>query len=145
VRCFILKTKSKAAVFLMELIIGIAVFAVCAAVSIRIIAVSHTIAINAVDMRHALLMAENAAESHKEFGGDFGEVARLLDGAFDGTTLTIFYCGDWTSVDEAGAEFILTAVRSEDNGVVFADISVTRVVNDDELIAFTAAVRGNIQ
>jgi len=127
----------------MELIVGIAVFAVCAAVAIRIISVSHAIVIDAADTRQALFAAENAAESHRAFGGDFERVALFLNGTIDGDVMTIFYCGDWTSVDEADAAFGMTVERSESNGVVFADISVVRLSSDDELIAFTAAARGN--
>ena len=128
----------------MELLVVVTVFAVCAAICVKILAVSHLMTTNAVDTRNALLVAESAAESHKAFGGDTARLAEILNGYANGAdTVRVFYCSDWQPGSIENADFILELItHSADNtAVIFADITVSRVVTGDELISLTAAVR----
>lgn len=150
--------RSRASLFLMEQIIVIAVFALCAAVCVYIIAASHTMSVNAVDTRYALLMAENTAEAHKAFGGDVNEVAALLGGTALGNRVFVWFCEDWTPVEQANAAFVLAmtqhtveedlsqAVINGNSAVLFnriyrADIAVRRLRDDNVLVSFSTAAR----
>jgi type II secretory pathway pseudopilin PulG len=116
-----MRERSKSTLFLIEQIIVIAVFAVCAAVCVKILTVSFLMTENAVDTRNALAVAESAAESFKAFNGDVERVFEIMSGDVDGFNLYI-------------------DVR-EEMYVLFADIKVTKIDTDNELVSLTVAVR----
>ena len=125
--------RSKSTLFLMEQLVVIAVFAICAAVCVYILARSYLMTVEAVDSRHALLIAENAAEMYKAFDGD---VAQVLQAKFDVPryplpegSFELFYCENWLPVNSLEtAEFVL---HMQQNPVYMrvqtADITVSRV------------------
>jgi len=126
----------------MEQLIVIAVFAICAAVCVKILAVSYLMTVNAVDTRNALLAAESAAESHKAFRGDGDRIAEIMGGEVRGNTVVVYYDSNWVISCETYAAFVLQLTKSTDDAlVIFADISVSRIITGDELVSFTAAVR----
>ena len=139
-----MSSRSKSTLFLMEQIVVIAVFAICAAVCVKILVVSYIMTVDAVDTRNALLAAESAAESHKAFAGDVERIADILSGSSGGDTVRVFYDSYWQPGGEYGAYFVLYLVRrNAAQPVIFADITVSRTLDDNELISLTAAARGS--
>jgi hypothetical protein len=136
--------RSKSSLFLIEQLIVIAVFAVCAAVCVFIMTASYQMSANAVDTRYALLMAENTAEGHKAFGGDLDAVAALLGGrVMPGGNFVMYFNKEWAVVPAADSVFSLQMVQTAGaNGVLLADIQVTRLRDDNVLIQLQTAVRG---
>jgi hypothetical protein len=138
--------KSRSTLFLMEQIIVIAVFAICAAVCVKILAVSYLMTQDSADTRRALLIAENAAESHIAFHGDTAQVVRLLAGGvgavYDEQSVRIFFDKNAEPCSESDAAFVLSMeMKRDESGVIFSDITVTRLWDDGELVRLTAAAR----
>jgi type II secretory pathway pseudopilin PulG len=73
-----MSTRSKSTLFLIEQLIVIAVFALCAAACIRILTSAYFDARDSRDIGHALIIAENCAESYKAVSGDIAKVAEIL-------------------------------------------------------------------
>jgi len=140
----------------MEQIVVITVFAICAAICVNILSHAHSVAGTAVDTRHALMIAENAAESHKAHGGDLMGVSRTLNRAgyndilgYD--MLVIFFDNNWQVSDEPDAQFSLQILQTFDGSIVYGHITVNRIsrvvssdyetVWQDEMIRITTAAR----
>jgi type II secretory pathway pseudopilin PulG len=118
--------KGRSSLFLIEQLVVIAVFAVCAAVCVKIISTAYAMTNDAVDTRNALAVAESAAEQFKAHGG------------IENT----FFNENWQPASEGSAFFILQITeRVENTRVNFAEINVTRLIDNAELIRFTAARR----
>jgi len=148
--------RSRSSLFLMEQIVVIAVFAFCAAVTVYIMAAAHQMSADAVDTRYALLMAENAAEVHKASAGSVSLVSGFLGGTlrtevihepgsiplYWNYALTIYFDAQWLPTSHDEAAFILELEQTEsDDWLMFADISVRRVRDDEVLVQFTTAAR----
>ena len=136
--------KGRSSLFLIEQLIVIAVFAICAAVCVKIISTAYAMTNDAVDARRALIVAENAAESFKAFEGDAHGVIEFLNGAQRGDNmLFIRYDENWQPLSEGNASFILWMLVNDDENsrVIFADIYVTRLIDNEELVRLTTAVR----
>ena len=140
--------RSKATLFLMEQLVVIAVFAICASVCVYILAISYLMTVDSVDKRNALLVAESAAESHKAFGGDLNQIARIIYGydtlvdlSFQ-SGLRVYYCSDWQPIDEDLADFVLCLEhKSIESSVLLTDITVSRLLTSDELVSLTVGAR----
>lgn len=124
--------RSRSTLFLMEQLVVIAVFAICAAVCVQIISVAREMTADAVDTRHALMVAENAAEVFKATGG--GESS---------SDMYIYYDKNWRStIYRTSAYFILALNAHEgENSVNFADISVRRLADDRHFLTLEVAAR----
>ena len=140
--------RSKSTLPLIEQMIVIAIFAVCAAVCVKILVVSYLITVDAVDTRNALSVAESAAESFKAFEGDTGRIFDVLgeygSGRFADDTVTIFYDSSWGLTNETGASFVLRLSKRDaeiGDAVIFADVMVDRIDQDDQLINLAVASR----
>jgi len=129
----------------MEQVVVITVFAVCAAICVNILSHSFYVAANAVDTRHAMLIAENTAESHKAFRGDLQRIAEAINGdeygVFTESELVVFFDDDWMVSSEENAQFALRVLQHSDESLVFADIIISRLANNNEMISFTSAAR----
>ena len=129
----------------MEQVIVITVFAICAAICVNILSYSFSLTSNAVDTRSALLVAENAAESHKAFRGDIVRMAQSLGGddtlASNEGALTVFFDSDWLISGESGASFALSVMQRGEGAVILADITVSRLADSNDMITLTAAAR----
>jgi type II secretory pathway pseudopilin PulG len=112
----------------MEQLVVIAIFAICAAVCVKIISVAYGMTEDAVDTRHALAAAENAAENFK---------AGVAQAA------TVYYNENWQPVSAEAALFAMFLEERDDENsrVIFMEISVRRIIDDEELIRLSAAVR----
>ena len=72
------KTTSKSALFLMELIIAIFFFSLASAVCIQLFVKAHLMGTSNTNKNHALLWAQNIAETYTGTGADFNATVSLL-------------------------------------------------------------------
>ena len=138
--------RSKAALFLMEQIVVIAVFAICATACVYILAISYLLTADSVDKRNALLVAENMAVSHKAFRGDLNQIAKIIYGHdtdfFYQGDLRIYYCSNWQPADWNSADFVLHLEHTAaESSVMLADITVSKILTGDELVSLTVGTR----
>jgi type II secretory pathway pseudopilin PulG len=115
-----MKGRSRSTLFLMEQLVVIAVFAICAAVCVRLLFAAYQINVDAVDTRHALILAENVAESFKAFNGDIDNIFETVWGEPVGSGVAFHLSLERRGVN--GADL-------DDSPVIFADIYVARVLN----------------
>jgi len=120
--------RPRAAHFLLELLIAIAVFAVCAAICIWIFFEAFSTAADARDLNHALIASRNAAEMSKAYGSPQDKM--------------IFYDNDWHSCDESEAAFVLSFTQLDDFAEsILYELKVCKI-NGEEIIAFPLNIRG---
>jgi len=130
--------RPRAAHFLLELLIAIAVFAVCASVCIWIFFEAFNTAADARDLNYALIAARNAAEESKAYGSPQAK--------------EIFYDSDWQLCAEPAAAFILSFTESPNSppwrgaaqrrGGQIYELKVSKI-NGEEIISFSISTRGN--
>ncbi|MCL2386598.1 MAG: hypothetical protein FWC89_03510 [Defluviitaleaceae bacterium] len=130
-----MKGRSRSTLFLMEQLVVIAVFAICAAVCVKILFVAHAMMVDAVDTRHALIIAENSAEAFKAFSGDLDMVLEMVGDA------EAYFSVDNGLVVYFPYFVLRLETRDAESSVVFADIRVSRAIDDVELITLTTATR----
>ena len=119
--------RTRAAHFLLELMIAIALFAVCAAVCIWLFFEAFTTANDARDLNYALIAAKNAAETCKAYGRPEEQV--------------IYYDANWRTSDEAEAMFVLYFTALDDLTVsLLYELKVDKKCGE-EIIAFPVGVR----
>jgi hypothetical protein len=99
----------------MEQAIMLLVFALAAALCLRAFVWADVQSAQSAAQDHALLQAQNAAETLKSCGGDLSAAAQRWGGAWDGMTWTIQYDNDWAQTEQAGA-FTLR-VTPEESGL----------------------------
>jgi len=130
----------------MEQVVVITVFAICAAVCVKIFVVSYLMTVNSIDTKNALIVAESAAEIHKAFVGDTSKIAEMLGSAdgihYDSDSIFIYFDDHWNPISAAYASFVLRSANFEGEfSVIFADIAVDRISNDEKLVSLTVAAR----
>ncbi len=111
--------KSKASLFLMELIIVIFFFALTSAICLRVFVKAHEIADTTEGMNKAVLWAENAGELFYEYGEDQDAIEDAL----------------YTSFHESGYAYLLNF--HEDEQFLYMDYSFRNTAKDRELYSFT--------
>jgi len=145
----------------MEQLIVFTIFAICAAVCVQIISVAHAMTRDATDTRHALIAAENTAESFKAFGGNATQMGIFLSNGDDSlfgdeiheTTYSyifkIFYCENWrltTRWDSPAFSLLMGTypIQAENQPyptVILANILITRLADGKVLVDFNTAAR----
>ena len=123
---------SKSSLFLMEMIIATLFFSLTSAVRIQLFAKSHTLNAKTVNQNHAVIQAQNLAESYLAFEGDFSQMAPLFEHiALDtaNNTITLSFDSDWNASTEENAMFqaTLTGFPVNDSGLITADIVVYEI------------------
>jgi len=136
--------RSRAALFLVEKLIVIAVFALCAAACVDIFANAFLTASSAKDLSNALTTAKNGAERYKA-NESITETARALGGTAnnaEGTSAAVYYDKDWQISSESEAAYILHMTHiSSNTPPQLCHIAVTKV-SGEEIVSFTVAARG---
>lgn len=106
--------RTKAAIFLMELLIVIAVFSVCAAVCAFIFTEAFITANEASDLNNAVITAKNAAEIFKASGEES----------------SIYYDKNWQPCNKENAEYALH---------IIADYLSVEKISGEEILGFAVA------
>jgi len=124
--------RSKAGLFLFELIIVIALFAISSAMCMQLFAMAHNLSEKSMDTRMAIANAVSAAESFK-MTGNAAETASMMDLPVSEGRLEAFYDNDWNIV--ATAEGRYRMIMEVDTGVspASAFIIVTDLERGEEL------------
>jgi Tfp pilus assembly protein PilE len=124
------RKRSKAGLFLIELLIVLTVFAVCAAVCVRIFTEAHLTAAHSRDTVSALNIARNAAEQFK------------AQGVFEDSLY--YYCANWERRhDEGDAAFAMRITYVEDAPLLSCVITVSRMTGE-EIVSLPAASRRGV-
>jgi len=134
--------RSRAALFLIEKLIVIAVFALCASACAGIFVEAFITSGDARDLNHALVAAKNGAERYKAYG-DAQRTAQSLGGRVYGAygeNVAVYYDDNWRVSGEDGAAFVMS-LRSIDGEPQFIrELSVDKVTGE-EIISFTIAAK----
>lgn len=100
--------KSKATLFLMELIIAICFFAITSAVCVQVFVKAHIVSEKTTDLNHAIAQTQSMAEAFMACGGDKDALLKLFPTALDdGNRLKVYYDEGWQPCAAAG-DYTLT-------------------------------------
>jgi len=110
-----MNTRSKASLFMLELIVVIAVFSVSSAICLRIFFRSHEMTIESRNLSHASIEVQSAADCYKSAKGRIKTAANLLGGKIDQSGVMCIYYDDlWKRVDMSeNASFRLSITEFE--------------------------------
>ena len=122
--------RSKAPLALMEQLVMVLVFALAAALCVQAFALSGRLSQQDERRDHALLAAQNAAETLKSTHGDYARAAQEFGGAWDGAQ---WVCAlDETGAPTGGAQSAyLLLVVPEDSGSAFLGRAAITVCDAD--------------
>lgn len=87
--------RSKATLFLFELVIIILIFAICCAICLSLFTASRRISIEAQDLSYASVQAQSVAESLKSCRGNLGALPSLVEGIQGDAAVLVYYDTDW--------------------------------------------------
>lgn len=93
--------RSKATLFLFELVIIILIFAICCAVCLNLFTASRRKSIEAKDLSHAIVAAQNAAETFKSCNGELSALPALLNGEQAANKIMVYYDKEWALTKNA--------------------------------------------
>ena len=120
--------KNRSALVLMEQLVMILVFALVAAVCLQIFLGADSISQKTQLKDHAVMLAQNGAETAKLHKGDMTKMAQTLGGTTDGVTLE-------TQTDDL--RMVITILPEEMPGLGQAQIRVLQTQTDTELYSLT--------
>ena len=131
---------TRSGLFTIELLVVVGVFTLCAAICVGLFVRSEVISRDSADLNHAVTEAQRVAECFKAAGGDISRTAQLCGGESGATALTILYDADWQRLDTgAGEAFRLDLDASEQDGFVFAELSIVRADEMQQLLYWPIA------
>ena len=130
---------SRSSLFLMEMIIAILFFSLASAVCIQLFARSHLLSTQTVNKNHAVIWAQNLAESYLATEGDLTAMEELFspsDVSGD-TALTLYFDSQWNlcaSGDNAVFIAELEHTPEAREGIMEAQIRVAEIASSDSPI-----------
>lgn len=95
--------RSKATLFLFELVIIILIFAICCAICLSLFTASRRISIEAQDLSYAIIEAQSVAESLKGCHGDLAALQAIIDGTEQDDKILVYYDDDWQAVQDSNS------------------------------------------
>jgi len=145
--------RSKSTLFLIEQLIVVAIFAICAVACVRILTTAYFYARDTRDLSHAIIIAENAAESFKATSGDFERTASLIGGRVDNfggySAVVVYFDSSWHLVDDPAQRqayyvlYLISTIREYDiSRIQPSNLAVFRQTGEgDLLVSFDVAAR----
>lgn len=129
---------SKAALFLMELILALLFFALASTVCIRLFTKAHALSRQTVNENHAVIHAQNLAEAFLSTEGNMEDITALFPNADFGESdnvLMLFFDENWNvcSLSEAYFHASITILPATD-GLTTANIAVTSLAEPSNTI-----------
>lgn len=123
---------SRSSLFLMEMIVAILFFSLASAVFIQLFAKSHTLSKQTVNQNHAVIQAQNLAESYLALEGDFEQIVTLFDATDADVSpycLKLYFDTEWvpTAASAALYQAELLCYPDDGTGLITADITVTEL------------------
>ena len=130
---------SRSSLFLMEMIIAILFFSLASAVCIQLFAKSHLLSTQTVNKNHAVILAQNLAESYLAAEGDLGAMHDLFSPSqqTEEDTMTLYFDSQWNLCsrgDSAGFSAELTHTPDPGTGIMEAQISIIEISSPDSPI-----------
>jgi len=129
--------KSKASLFLMELIIAILFFSVSAVVCVQLFVKAHLTNQETTSLAGSNIVLQNLAEGFLGCDGDISEFAALYDGAHydeELSTLEVYYDAEWNACDKQQAVYTASTYCHEEDGLDVATITI--LDNDANTLSF---------
>lgn len=118
-----IRSTSKSALFLMELMIAILFFSVAGAVSIQLFVSSHLLSESTVNTNQSILHSQTIAEAFTGTNADILELQKTLQASPIGeSSLELYFDQDWKACNEAIAHFTATVSLRNESGLSYADI-----------------------
>ncbi len=125
----------KSRYFLAELIINCLFFVISASICLNLFAFGYTQSTNSKNLSMATLKAQDMAESIKSTGEDTDKLRELTGAVENNDIFTVYYDDDWNTSSAENANFSLVAhIQINSLGMLYADIDVTDITGDDELL-----------
>lgn len=123
---------SRSSLFLMEMIIAILFFSLASAVCIQLFAKSHLLSTQTVNRNHAVIQAQNLAESYLSLEGDISAMQDLFSPSeqIDENTLCLAFDSEWNlcpAEDTACFRAELHHTPAGETGIMKAEIIVYAV------------------
>lgn len=130
---------SRSSLFLMEMIIAILFFSLASAVCIQLFAKSHLLSTQTVNKNHAVIWAQNLAESYLASEGDLGTMHDLFTSSqqTEEDTMTLYFDSQWNLCspgDSSGFSAELTHISDPGTGIMEAQISIIEISSPDSPI-----------
>lgn len=120
------KTTSKSALFLMELILAIFFFSLASAVCIQLFVKAHLIAVSTTNKNHAVLWAQNIAETYLGTDADFDVTVSALDAtSVSDDAFCLYFDSEWNLTSSAHAVFIASVATQSVSNMNTARITLT--------------------
>ena len=126
-------TKSKSALFLLELVIAITFLALSSVICIRLFVAAHTISRQTSDLNMAVIASQSVAEVFKATGGDPAKIEEMLD-PFVGQcgAYRLFYDANWQRTEPGpDSAYNVRFTIEYDGSMDTAEISVWNHNRDD--------------
>ena len=123
---------SRSSLFLMEMIIAILFFSLASAVCIQLFARSHLLSTQTVNQNHAVIQAQNLAESYLSLEGDLSAMQELFSPSEqpEENTLRLAFDSGWnlcSAGDSVCFQAELVNTPAEGTGIMEAQITVYEV------------------
>lgn len=121
---------TKTSLFLMELIIAILFFSLSAAVCVQLFVKSHIISQASVNENHAVMWAENFAETFSGCQGDYDTTLEALStfGNIHNNadkSCSLYFDKDWNVIEEV-PYYVATLTYREEDSMHIADIEIVQ-------------------
>ncbi len=130
---------SRSSLFLMEMIIAILFFSLTSAVCIQLFTRSHLLSTQTVNQNHAVIQAQNLAESYLSLEGDMAAIQNLFSPSelTDDNTLCLALDADWELCSMADSACFLAELKNTpagETGIMEAEITVSAVSSPESPI-----------
>lgn len=108
--------KSRAPLLLMEQLIMLLVFALAAVICVKAFVLSDRISREDSAREQAILQAQSAAETYKNYNGDSRKAIRTFGGTLKGDTWLVYWNSDWKQVKNAKNAAYLLQIQPISSG-----------------------------
>jgi Tfp pilus assembly protein PilE len=124
---------SQSRAFFLELVLNLVIFALCAAVCLQVFVNAKLVSEHSSALSHLSIEAQMVAESFKSSNGDAAALAAAFGAHKDGSSLTIYYDGEFQPVATASAPYHIRCDIDDATPLKTAVITVYR----DQDVLFT--------
>lgn len=133
-------TKSKSALFLMELVITILFFSLCAAICMQLFVQTHLLGEKTKELNHAVSIAQGFAEVMRGTDGDIASIMALYPEAVsDGETFfEVYYDENFEVCDYLSAKYVGDVTLSPNGAIQNIEIKVVRLSDMEEIYSLDA-------
>lgn len=133
-------SKSRTALFLMELIIAILFFSIASAVCMQLFAKAHLTSVKTQELNKAVALAQSYAETFKGTDGSMESLNAIFPEAETaGDCAKIYYDNDFNASDAENAAYLGDITITSKDAVSNITIVFTKLSDNSEVYRLTAA------